>query len=126
MSELIVQPGSWNSFNSSEVESFLAAVSIFLGLTQKRIDFLKQVHQDIHGRYTPDKDKYYQDNLRLVGTLPPHTVLQEMIMKNCNAGQKKQLKIWFTELLAMEPMHEINPLFEMLILPGLSNTINTF
>ena len=122
MSELIVQPGYWNWLTSSNVESFLAAVSILLGLTQKRKNFLEQVHKDIHGRYQPDE--YYRANLKNMGRLPPHMVLQR-IMKYCNTDQKKQLKIWYTELLAMEPMNEVSPLCNIM-LPVLSNTIDEF
>lgn len=125
MSELIVRAGQWNSFSSSAVESFLASASIFMGLTQKRNDFLKQIHEDIHGSY--QLDKYYLESRKILGSLPPHVVLQKMVMRDCNANQKKQLKIWYTELLAMEPMEEVSPLFElMILLPGLSDIINSF
>ena len=44
MSDLLVKPGQWNSFSSSAVESFLAAMSILLGLTPKRKAFIEQIN----------------------------------------------------------------------------------
>lgn len=123
MSELIVQPGYWAGVVAGEIEGFLAAVSIMIGLTQKRVDFLTQVHKDIHGPYGPDE--YYQKSLNNCGAMPPHIVLDLLIKKHCRPDQKKQLKIWYTELVAMEPMDEANPLIKMM-LPELSNIINTF
>lgn len=122
MSDLLVKPGQWNSFSSSAVESFLAAMSILLGLTPKREAFIEQIHQDIHGHYKPDE--YYIQSLQNLGRWPLSMQLQ-YVMKECNDIQKKQLKIWYKELLAMEPMEEINPMLQ-LMLPSISNTINDF
>lgn len=122
MSDLLVKPGQWNSFSSSVVESFLAAMSILLGLTPKRKAFIEQIHQDIHGHYKPDE--YYIQSLQNLGRWPLSMQLQ-YVMKECNDIQKKQLKIWYKELLAMEPMEEINPMLQ-LMLPSISNTINDF
>lgn len=109
-------------FSSSAVESFLAAMSIFLGLTPKRKAFIEQIHQDIHGHYKPDE--YYIQSLQNLGRWSLSMQLQ-YVMKECNDIQKKQLKIWYKELLAMEPMEEINPMLQ-LMLPSISNTINDF
>ena len=122
MSDLLVKPGQWNSFSSSAVESFLAAMSILLGLTPKRKAFIEQIHQDIHGHYKPDE--YYIQSLQNLGRWPLSMQL-EYVMKECNDIQKKQFKIWYKELLAMEPMEEINPMLQ-LMLPSISNTINDF
>mgnify|MGYP000278013127 FL=1 len=122
MSDLLVKPGQWNSFSSSAVESFLAAMSILLGLTPKRKAFIEQIHQDIHGHYKPDE--YYIQSLQNLGRWPLSMQLQ-YVMKECNDIQKKQFKIWYKELLAMEPMEEINPMLQ-LMLPSISNTINDF
>jgi hypothetical protein len=123
MSELIIQQGHWPGVIAGEIEGFLASVGILIGLTQKRKDFLEQVHNDIHGSYKPDE--FYQKSLENCGAVPPSIVLKLMIMKHCQPDQKKQLKIWYAELLAIEPMEEVNPLIKMM-LPELSNTINTF
>lgn len=122
MSNLLVQPGHWTSCNSACVESFLAAITILLGLTEKRKQFLQQIHKDVHGSYTPDH--FYYDFLKIFGKWPPHMQLQNCI-KECNEMQKKQMKIWYTELLTMEPMENANP-FLQLMLPHISNTINSF
>ena len=87
MSDLLVKPGQWNSFSSSAVESFLAAMSILLGLTPKRKAFIEQIHQDIHGHYKPDE--YYIQSLQNLGRWPLSMQLQ-YVMKECNDIQKKQ------------------------------------
>lgn len=125
MSELLVQPGHWNSIVAGEVESFLCSVCILIGLTPKRENFVNQVHDNIHGPFNPYKDENYRKTIENCGALPPKIVLGLMIMKHCNSDQKKQLKIWYTQLLAMEPMDDVNPMIKMM-LPELSNTINTF
>lgn len=122
MSNLIVQPGQWTSFSSAAVESFLASMAILLGLTEKRKKFIEQVHKDVHGFYTPDE--YYHKSLQIFGKWPP-TMQLKNCMKECNDQQKKQLKIWYTDLLTMEPMDNVNP-FLNLMLPVISNTIDTF
>lgn len=124
MSELLIQTGHWNSLVAGEVESFLCGVCILMGLTKKREDFVNQVHVDIHGTYNPYKDESYVRSAETCGRLPSNVVLG-MIMKHCSSDQKKQLKIWYTQLLAIEPMDEENILVKMM-LPELSNTINTF
>jgi len=123
MSELIIEPGHWPDVIAGEIEGFLASVAILMGLTQKRKDFLEQVHNDIWGLYEPGE--FYQRSLENCGAVPPSIVLKFMIMKRFQPDHKKQLKIWYTELLTIEPMEEGNPLIKMM-LPELSNTINTF
>jgi hypothetical protein len=125
MSELLVQPGHWNSIVAGEVESFLCSVCILIGLTPKRKDFANRVHDDIHGSFNPYNDVNYKNSIENCGKMPPSFVLGSLIMKHCNSEQKKQLKIWYTELLAMEPMDDVNPMIKMM-LPELSNTINKF
>jgi len=122
MSNLLVQPGQWTSFSSAAVESFLASMAILLGLTEKRKKFLQEVYKNIHGFYTPDN--FYHESMKIVSKWPPNMQLQNC-MKECTNLQKKQLKIWYTELLTMEPMENTNP-FLQLMLPPISNTINTF
>lgn len=122
MSELIIEPGHWPGVIAGEIEGFLTSVGILIGLTQKRKDFLEQVHKDINGSY--EQDEFYQRSLKNCGALPPNIVLELMIIKHCQPDQKKQLKIWYTELLAIEP-EEVNPLIKKM-LPELSNIINTF
>ena len=123
MSELIIEPGHWPGVIAAEIEGFLSSVAILMGLTQKRKDFLAQVHKDIWGSYKPDK--FYEGSLENCGAVPPSIVLKLMIMKHCQPNQKKQLKIWYAELLTIEPLEEVNPLIKMM-LPELSNIINTF
>lgn len=122
MSNLIVQPGQWSSISSAAVESFLASMAMLLGLTEKRKKFIEQIHRDVHGPYTPDE--YYHKSLQIVGKWSATMQLQNC-MKECNDKQKKQLKVWYTDLLAMEPMDNVNP-FLKIMLPAISNTIDTF
>lgn len=122
MSELIIKAGQWDSFSSSAVESFLASIAILLGLTEKKKKFIEQIYKDIHGPYQPDH--FYYDSLKIIGKWPPNMQLQNCI-ENCNDTQKKQLKIWYRDLLTLEPMEEINP-FLQFMLPQLSNTIENF
>lgn len=122
MTKLLVQPGCWNSFNSSAVESLLLSTAVILGYTQKRKDFLKQVYSNIHGSYTPDN--FYHEHHQIIADWPLTMKLRNC-MKFCDETQKKQLKIWYTELLLIEPMEELNPMAE-LMLPIITNTINTF
>ncbi|WP_024997458.1 hypothetical protein [Bacteroides graminisolvens] len=110
MSELIVKPGSWNSFNSSETEAFLAAVSRVIGFTSEQQAFLKRVHDDIHRGYTPDQ--YYQQNLSILINWMPPMLLAE-IKKDCDADHKKQVKIWYHELIDMAD--KSGPFYQMLI-----------
>ena len=122
MNELLIKSGQWNSFSSSAVESFLTAMSILLGLTPKRKAFLTKIHQDIHGYYEPDE--YYFKSLQNLGRWPISMQLR-YVMEECSDIQKRQLKIWYIELLTMEPMEEINPMLQ-LMLSTISNTINNF
>lgn len=117
MSELLVKAGQWNSFSSSAVESFLAAMSILLGLTPKRKAFIEQIHQDIHGHYKPDE--YYFKSLQDLGRWTPTMQLQ-YVMKECTDVQKKQLKIWYKEILSMEPMENVNPMLQLMLPPFLT------
>ncbi len=121
MNELIVQPGHWNWNQAALTESFLTSISIFLGYSQKHKDFLKQVHENIWGSYQPDK--YYYDSLKIVGKWMPPMLLAEI--NKFDNNYKKQLKIWYTELLTLEPMGDTNPLLSLIISP-LSNTINNY
>lgn len=123
MSNLLVRPGQWNSIDSSEVESFLTQVAIMIGLTEKRKNFLFKIHEDIHGSYTPDE--FFTKSCENLGRLMAPQVLQ-FIMKDCNDIKKKQLKIWYQELLAMEPMDDDKNPFLAFLLPPLSNTIDKF
>lgn len=110
MSELIVKPGNWNSFNSSATEAFLATVSRVIGFTPEQQAFLKRVHDDIHGGYTPDK--YYKLSMSCLINFFPTMILAQ-IKKECDADHKKQVKIWYHELIDMAD--KSGPFYQMLI-----------
>lgn len=123
MSKLIVEPGHWNDSIAAEAECLLGYVGIMLGLTQKRKDFLEQIHKDIHGKYVPGE--YWHSGVNSLKNAPPHMYLH-LIKKGFNSDQKKQLKVWYQELLAIEPMDEGDILFKLMLpeLSKLSNAIN--
>lgn len=123
MSELIVEPGHWSGGSAGEVECLLGYVGIMLGLTQKRKDFLEQIHKDIHGTYKPDE--FWHSSVNNLRNAPPHMYLH-LIKDYFNSDQKEQLKIWYQELLAIEPMDEQNILYTLMLpeLSKLSNAIN--
>lgn len=122
MSKPILEELYWNCFSAAEVETLLSQVGICLGLTPTRKDFLNQVHDYIHGGIEPE-DMYHESIRNLYRASPE--VLLDFIEKHLTKDQKKQLKIWYTELLCLEPMDETNILTKMMI-PYISNVINTF
>lgn len=112
MSELVVKPGSWNSINSSETEAFLATISRVIGFTPEQQAFLKRVHDDIHRGYPPNES--YQQSLSILIRWMPTMILPE-IKKDCDADHKKQVKIWYHELIDMAD--KSGPFYQMLIPP---------
>ena len=119
MSELVVKAGSWNSFTAAESEAFLATVSGALGFTQEQQDFLKRVHDDIHGRYKPDQ--FYSQTMSTIISWMPSMILRE-IYKDCDADHKKQVKIWYNELINLNSSKN-SPLYEMLV-PSMTQLVN--
>lgn len=111
MSELLVKPGSWTSFTASEAEAFLASVSRPLGFTPEHQAFLKKVHEDIHGWYTPDK--FYSQSLSTLIKWMPNMILNE-IKKDCDDAHKKQIKLWYHELVNMSCSKQ-SPFYSLLI-----------
>lgn len=119
MSELIVKPGNWNSFNASETEAFLATVSRMLGFTPDQQAFLKRVHDNIHGDQTPDK--YYSESLNtLISWIP--TMILPQLKKHCDENQKKQVKIWYNELINLDSAK--NHPFCQLLIPPLTQMVD--
>ena len=121
MSELIVKSGEWTFDKAALTESFFFFFFFLLGLTQKHKDFLDRIHNDIWGKYQPDS--YYFESCEIVGKWPP--TLQLAHICDFPTKYKKQLKIWYSELLTLEPMAEPNPVFSLMVNP-ISNTINDF
>ena len=111
MSELIVQAGSWTAFNAAEAEAFLASVSRLLGFSQEHQDFLKKVKDDIHGYYTPSK--FYYETLSIIIQWIPTMILKE-INKDCDADHKRQIKMWYHELINMNSSKD-SPFYNLLI-----------
>lgn len=122
MSELLLRPGKWQSTNACVAYSFFASVGIMLGLSQKHKDFIQKVYDSVFYSNPAQGSIEYQ-MLESLGRLPLTYVVNEM--KSFSTIQKKQVKIWYEEVLALEPQMEINPFLSMM-LQQVNPIINNF
>lgn len=122
MSELLLRPGEWQSTNACVAYSFFASVGIMLGLSQKHKDFIQKVYDSVFYSNPAQGSIEYQ-MLESLGRLPLTYVVNEM--KSFSTIQKKQVKIWYEEVLALEPQMEINPFLSMM-LQQVNPIINNF
>lgn len=122
MSELLLRPGEWQSPNACVAYSFFASVGILLGLSQKHKDFIQKVYDSVFYSKPAQGSIEYQ-MLESLGRLPLTYVVNEM--KSFSTIQKKQVKIWYEEVLALEPQMEINPFLSMM-LQQVNPIINNF
>ena len=122
MAELLLRPGEWVSMRSCVAYSFFAGLGIMLGLTQKHKDFIQMVYDNVF-YHKPQQGSIEYRSIEALGRLPLTYHVGEM--RTFSDLEKRQVKIWYAEILSLEPQGEINPFLQM-ILNQISNHINNF
>ena len=122
MSELLLRPEQWESSNACVAYSFFASIGILLGLSQKHKDFIQKVYDSVFYN-KPQKDSFEYQMLESLGRLPLSYLVNEM--RSFSSIQKRQVKIWYQEVLSLEPEININPFLTMM-LQQINPIINDF
>ncbi len=122
MSEILLRPGQWQITNACVAYSFLASLAILLGYSQKHNDFLLKVCDNLFEK-RPSKGSFEFQMLESLGKLPLSYAVNEM--NKFSDVQRKQLRIWYEEVLLLEPQMKSNPFLDMMLL-SINPIINKF
>lgn len=115
MKELLVEPGHWASTDACVVYSFFASIGILLGYTQKHKDFVQKIYDNVFYFKKPEEGSIEYDMLVSLGQLPPTYAANEM--RSLSKIQKEQVKVWYEEILSLEPQMDANPFLLMMLKP---------
>ena len=122
MSDLLLRPGQWESTRACVAYSFFASMGILLGLSQRHKDFIQKVYDSVFDT-KPHQGSFEYQMLESLGRLPLTYVDNEM--KTFSQIQKRQVKLWYEEVLTLEPQMNINPFLSMM-LQQINPIINSF
>ena len=111
MSDLLLRPGQWESSNACVAYSFLSSVALLLGFSQKHNDFLLKIYDNLFLNKI-EEGSFEHQMLESLGKLPPSYVANQML--SFSSIQKKQVRIWYEELLQLDPQMKANPFFDMI------------
>ena len=86
-----------------------------MGYTQKHKDFVQEIYDNVFFYRKPEEGSIEYEMLEALGKLPLTYAAKEM--RSFPKTQKEQVKIWYEEMLSLEPQMESNPFLIMMLKP---------